>query len=350
MRRFTSLLGQDLVLAWRNGHILVIAFMMIVMAAIILLVPAEISSGPGEYILDSIPGRPLAEALLQQDARPEAVVAHQEELDQRLQENEDAIGIIVTGSIASPEIEIQLTRPVPDRTVNLLKASIDMVLAQLQEQEAPGSTNQSSVTVQRIRPQAEPVPLNLTGVPIFLAFEVGILGFLLVAVFVFQEKQEGTIRAYRVTPAGLWPYIASKTAVFTMLGIIYGFGVVLVGFGIDFNALALLGLIVYGSVFMTLFGLGFAAWFHNLSHWFFPGLAVLILNMLPFFSYIYPVFNPVWIQAIPSYGLVYALRETLFPTGDSLIVIETLGWGLIWIAGAAIFAGLSVQKKLLKGG
>ena len=82
---------------------------------------------------------------------------------------------------------------------------------------------------------------------------------------------------------------------------------------------------------MTLFGLGFAAWFNNLSQWFFPGLGLLILNMLPFFSYVYPVFNPEWIRFIPSHGLVFSLKESLFP------------------AGAVIFCAYSVKKRLLMG-
>ncbi|KGE73328.1 ABC transporter permease [Spirochaeta lutea] len=348
MKTLLTLLKQDLVLAWRNGHILVIGVIMVVMAAMILFLPAELTSGPGEYILDTLPGTPLKTALLDSGARSEAIVDSPEQLEAVLTENPDAIGMVVSGTLENPVVHIELARPVPEKTVNLLKASVDVVVSRLNSPEPDNSGLNRPVTY--LRPQSEPIPLNLSGVPIFLAFEVGILGFLLVAVFIFQEKQEGTIRAYRVTPGGLWPYILSKALVFTLLGLVYGFGVVVLGFGGDFNAPGLLGLIVYGSMFMTLFGLGFSAWFRNLSHWFFPGLALLILNMLPFFSYIYPVFNPSWIQVIPSYNLVYALREVLFPSGDGELITQTLLWGLLWTAGAAGFAAWSVQKKLLKGG
>jgi fluoroquinolone transport system permease protein len=36
-------------------------------------------------------------------------------------------------------------------------------------------------------------------VPVVIVFEVVLLGFLIAAVMMFQEKQEGTLRAYRVT-------------------------------------------------------------------------------------------------------------------------------------------------------
>ncbi|HKJ84853.1 MAG TPA: hypothetical protein VKA06_02195, partial [Spirochaetia bacterium] len=133
-----------------------------------------------------------------------------------------------------------------------------------------------------------------------------------------------------------------------ILGIAYGFVVVAVAVGFGANWPALLGLLVWASLFMTIFGLGFAVWFRNLSHWFFPGLAVLVLNMLPFFAYIYPVFNPRWVQVIPSYSLVFALREALFPTGDAQLITRTLLVGLVWLAGATIFAAGSVRARLLR--
>lgn len=124
--------------------------------------------------------------------------------------------------------------------------------------------------------------------------------------------------------------------------------VTVVGLGFSADWSAVVALTVWASAFMTMFGLGFAAWFRNLSHWFFPGLAVLILNMIPFFAYVYPVFNPSWIRAIPSYGLIFALREALFPTGDSELISRTLLTGLAWLAAAAGFGAYSVRARLLK--
>ena len=344
MKRLFSMFRQDLVLAWRNGQIAVAMGIAALMIALILLLPHEIATGPGEYVLDEVDGRPVRAAIMELGGNPASLPESRSELDTLLEANSSAIGIVVTGAIEAPQVEIIVQTAVPAESVNLLRASIEMVIRSAQE----GAVAEAPVI--RLRPEAQPVPLNLAGLPIFLAFEVAILGFLLVAVFVFQEKQEGTIRAYRVSPAGLWPYIASKTALFTVLAIAYGTVVVIAGRGRHANWPAVLALIVWGSAFMTIFGLGFAAWFRNLSHWFFPGLAVLVLNLLPFIAYIYPAFDPAWLRVIPSYALVFALREALFQTGNPGLIGHTLLVGLVWLAGALVFTSLSVRTRLLKGG
>lgn len=343
MKRLASLLRQDLVLAWRNGHIYVVLGIAALMVALILLLPEEISRGPGEYVLDSIPGAPVRGAVLELGGNPEALPATREEFNELLASRPNAIGVEIDGSLDRPRVAIITRTNVPEQTLNLLVASVDQVLRVARGEELPEHP------VDFLRPEAAAVPLNLSGIPIFLAFEVGILGFLLVAVFVFQEKQEGTIRAYRVSPGGLWPYIASKALVFTLIAIVYGAIIVMVGLGPTANWPAVLALVVWASLFMTILGLGFAAWFHNLSHWFFPGLALLVLNMLPFVSYVYPVWSPPWVTVIPSYALVYALREALFPTGDAPLIVRTLAVGLVWFAGAVAFGAVSVRARLLKG-
>jgi ABC-2 type transport system permease protein/fluoroquinolone transport system permease protein len=343
MRRFGSLLSQDLVLAWRNGHVAVVVAIALLMIALIIFLPAELSSGPNEYLLDELSGAPVRDALIDLGADVQGLPESRSSFDDLLSANPNATGVIVGGTVDRPEVEIIQRTAMPEESINLLTATLDLVLRSLQVGELP------TAPVERLRPQAAVIPLNLSGVPVFLAFEVGILGFLLVAVFVFQEKQEGTVRAYRVTPAGLAAYLASKASVFTILGLVYGVAVVLVGFGAAVNWPVLLGLLVWASLFMTIFGLGFAVWFDNLSHWFFPGLALLVLNMLPFFAYIYPVFNPTWLRFIPSYSLVFALREVLFPTGDAELVRQTLVTGIAWLGGAIVFASASVRARLLKG-
>ena len=44
---------------------------------------------------------------------------------------------------------------------------------------------------------------------------------MLVAVMIFQEKQEDSIRAYRISPGTVAGYILSKTLVFIVLSIVY---------------------------------------------------------------------------------------------------------------------------------
>jgi ABC-2 type transport system permease protein/fluoroquinolone transport system permease protein len=337
------MLSQDTRLLWRNGHVAVVVGIAAVMIALVIFLPAEFGTGPGEYVYDAIPGAPFRSTLVEMGADLTGLPESEQAYQTLLAENPNAIGVVVAGSLEQPQVTITRQTDVPEQSINLLKATVDTVVRSLQGEAA------QLAPVERLRPQAERVPANLSGLPIFLALEVGILGFLLVAVFVFQEKQEGTIRAYRVTPAGLWPYLLSKALVFLLLALLYGFAVVVAGMGFDVNWPAVIGLVAWASLFMTILGLGVAVWFENLSEWFFPGLLVLVLNMLPFFSYIYPIFTPRWVPFIPSYGLLFSLREALFPTGNPDLISRTLLVGLGWLAGAVVFAAVSVRARLLKG-
>lgn len=197
-------------------------------------------------------------------------------------------------------------------------------------------------------PVLEPVPANLTGIPVFIAFEVAILGFLLIAVFVFQEKQEGTIRAYRVSPGTISTYILSKVLIFTLVSLVYGLVIVLAGWTLKPDWLRVLGLTLITSGMMTLLGLGFSSWFSNLSGWFFPGLAMLVLNILPIFSYLYPAFDPGWIRWIPSYGILFALEESLFWPQHTQAFQEALMPLVGWTGFSVLFCWFSVRRSLLQ--
>jgi len=69
----------------------------------------------------------------------------------------------------------------------------------------------------------------------------------------------------------------------------------------------------------TFLGLAVAVFFNNISEWLFIGIALLMINMAPVISYGWPSFAPSWLTLLPSYPIIFGLREILFPTGRSLI-------------------------------
>ncbi len=118
-------------------------------------------------------------------------------------------------------------------------------------------------------------------IPIFMSFEVVLLGFLIGAVLIFQSKQEGTIRAYRVSPGGTLIFILSKVLLYDVISLIYGLVVSLIAFGTSPNYLQLSLLIIGSSTLMTLLGLAIAVFFTNISEWFFAGATLMIVATLP---------------------------------------------------------------------
>jgi ABC-2 type transport system permease protein/fluoroquinolone transport system permease protein len=363
LRQFGTLFVRDSILAWRNGHVVVTLALMVLMILLVILLPAEIKATPGEVILDGTDGQLILAAARTAGLSMTAFTADRDDWDRRLADNTGMIGVLVQGGHAAVEVEISAGAHIPATNLALLRASIDglvrmATLTGSVDESQPVRSKQSGAVdtagsgrfpVSYLEAEAAHIPLNLGGVPVFLIFEAGILGFLLVAVFVFQEKQEGTVRAYRAGPAGSLPYIAAKLAVFVLLSLLYGAGVlggaVVMGARPDIPA-TLLVLVAY-SAFMTLFGLGFASFFRNLSHWFFPGLAILLLNIIPAFAYARPAFNPDWVKVLPAYDAIFMMRDTLFNPGVGLAMPALLRMAG-WLVLSCVFCVMAVRFKLLK--
>jgi len=252
------------------------------------------------------------------------------------------VGIIYAGSPASPQVTLAVNGDLSPERQNLVQAALEQIQAGLIGRPRP------DYTVETLRPKAPAIPRNLSSVPILLTFEVLITGFMLVAVLVFQEKQEGSIRAYRISPGTVSGYILAKTLVFTLLGLTYGSILILATMGIPQNWPLLLAAMAMGAALYTMLGLAVAVFFSNLSEWFMPGFTVLVLNFLPIISYALPTFSPGFMTWIPSYYAVFGLGELLFPTGASLApMFLYFGIGILI---AFALCQVLVTKKLMKEG
>lgn len=369
LRAWRTLLTRDSILLWRNGHVLVTAILMAVMITLTLLLPERIAGKPKELILDQLAGSPLQAAYA---AQPKLRFAADEAgLRASLADDPGLTGIILRGTLEQPQATILAGAHIPDSALALLEASIDELLRRTRATPAPAATAElaetsaataanttatsaatgpaTMPTVHYLEAQRPEPPLYLRGLPVFLIFEAGILGFLLVAVFVFQEKQEGTLRAFLVTPAKRSAYLLSKLAAFTLLSLLYGAGVLAAGLlrGVQPNLAGILLTLTAAAASLTLLGLGFATFFDNLSQWFFPGLGVLVLNMAPFLSNVNPVFQPFWLSLAPSWPFLKLAEHFLQPTGQ--LPGLPLVLAACWLAGSAVFCALTLRFKLLKG-
>jgi hypothetical protein len=348
MKRFFSMLMQDMVLAYRSGHVLITGLLLVLMVTLLIFMPRQINTH-NELILDATAEGALA-GLLTELGLGEGVVYRDEATFRAdLERQPNKVGVIFTSSVNDPKFEIITTNAVAEANINLLKVSLDHGILQLRG-EAP-----QTLGVQFLRPVSEPTPLNLRLVPIIIVFEVVLLGFLIAAVMMFQEKQEGTLRAYRVTPAGAVNYIFSKTALFILFSLAYGIPILAVSYllmpsGSTPNfGLALL-LLVLSSAFMTLFSLAVAVFYRSLSEWFFVGVAVLVINSLPMISYGLPSFAPAWLTYIPSYPTVFATRDVLFHgAGWSDVQPVVLYLSALSVAAFAA-AFMTIRYRLLKEG
>jgi hypothetical protein len=343
MRRIGSLILQDLILAYRSGIVLITGVVLAIMIALVLFLPEEINI-QNEIYLDAAPGQNLAAYLSQVGVYPGIIYTDETEFRSDLEKQPTRIGIVFSGSLEDPHFEIITQTSTSPENIGLLTASLDLIALQMRSQEG------MSLPVNLLRQPAPAPPFNLNMIPMMLVFEVVLLGFFFAPIMMFQEKQEGVLMAYRVTPSGALNYILSKSVLFLILGMLYGLPILLVGFGFQANYPLLLLLILLSTLLMTLFGITSAVFFRNLSEWFFIGVAILILNSIPMLSYGLPNFAPPWITWIPSYPTVFSIRNILFHGTGLGETASSLVYLLILTAVAFIAASTGVRYKLMREG
>jgi len=211
-------------------------------------------------------------------------------------------------------------------------------------------THGGAMTAVRTEPldeTAKEIPFNLKLTPIFICFEALMVGFILGGALMLAEKQDGTVRALRVSPFGAAKYVISKTILFSLIGTLYAslICVLTVGFAVDWGAFLLLSF--FGTAVFTLIWLAYTTPFHDMSGWFFSMVVLLSVNMLPVISYSSPSFTPFWMRLIPSYPILTAYRSAIF--GGSIDMRYTVFAIAAWSVIAYLLAYWFVARKHLKG-
>ncbi len=340
-KKLSTLVRQNLILSLRNSLVWVVLISMIFIILFVkFLVPEDYGTTGESYYLDITQNKTVEKSLQEMGVESTSFVSSVEVLEEIVKEDHSSIGIIFQGEIENPSIEILYNFSVNPEQINIIKANVNKLIGTV------NGTWNDSYNIEFLRIQSSPVPRNLTTVPGLLVFEVLILGFLLVSVFLFQEKSDNVIRAYRITPGGTHLYIFSKVIAFLILGLIYAFGIVGFIFGLGFNLLDFVILTFLGFVLYTLLGLIIAVFFEDISGWFVIGIVILTLNMAPTFSHQFPSFAPDFMKWIPSYHVIFGYDEILFPTGKNLTPLYTLLLAQNLIA--YILCYFLVDKKLMK--
>ncbi|HPM71746.1 MAG TPA: hypothetical protein PLE25_02175 [Spirochaetales bacterium] len=165
-----------------------------------------------------------------------------------------------------------------------------------------------------------------------LVFEVLVLGFLFVAVGLFQELGEGSLRAYRLSPGGQLRWMAARYALWVGASLAYATAFLASSFvWPGWQSLAgLLAVTALGSLVMTALGLTIAVFSGGMSGWFIPAVGILMVNMAPMgLADGYPV--AYWLT--PG-GAALAGYRSLFGMGRPGMT----GASILWLGTAAVVA------------
>lgn len=217
----------------------------------------------------------------------------------------------------------------------------------LELQYAQSGTMPEIVNITYLDEAAKEIPFNLLFTPVFIAFEALMTGFILGGALMLAEKQDGTVRALRVSPFNAAKYVISKTLLFSLIGMVYASLICLLTVGISVNWGLFLLLSFLGTAIFTMIGLAYTSPFHDMSGWFFSMVVLLSVNMLPVISYTSPSFTPFWMRLIPSYPILMAYRSAMFGGAVDIwyIAISIASWCVVSYLLAVVF----VQRKHLKG-
>ncbi|MBN2049753.1 MAG: ABC transporter permease, partial [Spirochaetales bacterium] len=269
----------------------------------------------------------------------EFFVDSREALIEGMREDKAALGLIVTGpDDGTYKVEF-LTQPY---TTEAMITFVDMEMEDLFSLVTPPYNHYPPEVLNSVRVTAlqwglrDEIPFNQRLLPAVVMLMVGIIGLFIMISLIGQERIEGTVRAYRVTPASLRQFLASKHLLLLALGCVTFSIMYLPIMGIDGYLQALLIIlltIIFGSSLGVILGSIFDSPMSSIL-WV---LLLMIVLSLPAVSLFAPAFSPAWLKAIPSYHTLFGLDAAMFPDGNGTIIWQSAG----------ILAGLDVVLLFL---
>lgn len=325
LQRYLGLLKKDIITGFRNYFLLVVVVVALVFASIVnFVIPENAELKPDVYYYVEYDGEnsETFETVLEESKAKHNniyMVDSEEEIIQRMKNNFNSIGMVIKEVNNLPTVEFVMQGYENNEIINTLVLSMkdDM------DNKVRGDIEIDTLSLNNETSHAK-IPFNKNVLPIFLAMEPTMLGFVIIAAFVFMEKEEGTIRAYRVSPGRVPEYLASKITLMVILGFISTVISTVLVVGLKADYLSLLAIVAVGSIFASALGLIIASFFDNISQAMVWIICISIVLSVPFASYFMPNFAPLYIRLLPTYSLQFALREAIFPSGNMEIIYSTL--------------------------
>ena len=182
-------------------------------------------------------------------------------------------------------------------------------------------------------------------VPVFIVFMGSLMGFFIVMAYIFYDKAEGVIRAFAVSPSPVWKYLITKIFVIMTTVVVSSSIIAIPVMGGQPDYFLFYLFLIITTFAMASLGLLVASFFDSIAKSFGVMYGIMILLMLPGFSYYIPSFDPIWLRFFPSYPMLQGFKEILLK-GDSGYVLT---YSLVLLAGGLILfvlADIRFKKTL----
>jgi len=214
--------------------------------------------------------------------------------------------------------------------------------------------NESGAMIQTVRDQQVVRKLSIVEtlnarenmVPVVVVFMGSLMGFFIVMAYLFLDKAEGVIRAFAVTPSSVWKYLLTKNMVIMTTVVISSSIITLPIMKLQPNYLLFYLLLLVSTFGFASLGLLAASFFDSISKAFGALYTIMIVMMIPAFSYFIPSFDPVWLRFFPTYPILQAFKEIIMVQTDAAYVLINTG---IFLAGGIILfllANIRFKKTL----
>lgn len=178
--------------------------------------------------------------------------------------------------------------------------------------------------------------------PVILTFNGSLMGFFIIAAYIFLDKKEGVIKAYAVTPSPVWQYLLSKVMVLTATMLATSLLLIVPIMGLRINYLMLIAFLIPTGLFASGMGLVLAGYYDDMVKSFGVMYLLMLGMMLPAMAYFTPGWDPLWLKFIPSYYIVFGFRE-IFIKGDAgFVLLISLGF---LVVAAGLFAWATSRFK-----
>ena len=182
-------------------------------------------------------------------------------------------------------------------------------------------------------------------VPIFVVFLGSLMGYFIVMAYIFYDKAEGVIRAFAVTPSAMWKYLISKIFVILTTVVVSSSVITIPVMGGQPNYLLFYIFLIITTFAMASLGLLVASFFDNISKAFGVMYAIMIVLMIPVFSYYIPSFDPLWLRFFPTYPMLQGFKDILLNGNTGYV----LTYSFVFLAGGLVLfvlADIRFKKTL----
>ena len=332
---------KDMRLATRGFYFyLELGFALIFVAVLVFVVPENFDSSVSVYAHLDLEGahRTVAEESLAQEGYDVTLLDSREAVESELADNRSSVGLVISQEGGRVVYDYILQGYENEKFRNIIKTTIEAGFAR----NIPGY--QDAATVVTLEQDAEKLSDRLNILPVFLGLNAAFMGLFIIASYIFLDKDEGTIRAFAVTPATVPQYLMSKMGVMLVAGLMSGLVATIFIAGTKAHYLHLIVLLIACNAFGSALGLFIASFFNTMVKamgWLYLSVIVLAFAAV---SYYMPAFSPIVIRILPSYPMLFAFRETLYDVSNlSYIYYNVLGF-----TGAAIVFFLLANWRFKK--